>query len=135
MFVKTEQQVTFTGTKTTDEERQELRGAGFVHVTGLTTYASFSGKPELHSIIGSRVKLDELGKYGQNKGITTIVTTGGEVWIAFFADLPIPQSLVKKLCPKGSGAWVQLSNGEKIEQNVLLARVANPDFNLIAKPA
>src|SRR5690242_4321962 len=106
-------EVVFSGTSTTPEERQRLRDAGFVHVTGLLP--SWQSRERMYAI-GEKLRDDELGKWGSNNGKVAIVTKGGEVWLAAWPVNRFPD-LTRHFCPNGGGAFVPLSNGETVDQH------------------
>ena len=133
--------VVFEGEKSTLEERAMLRGAGFVHVTGLPVF-SYSSKvrsgyplqPEY--LIGEKLKKEDFGHWGNSKGWLSIVTVGGEVWLRPEIKTIEPEiaELWKKLCPRGSGAFVPLCNEEHTTDiRKLMGRVADPDYRIVYK--
>lgn len=128
MFVSTEEQVVFTGTPTNPQERAILAKAGFVHVTGLHYYHPFIEDTE-NNFIGKNLRHNELGKWAYNNGLTVLVTTGGEVWLRAGTIDPGSQAIAE-FAPKGSGAFVPLSNGERISHYDLLFRMYNPNHGI-----
>ncbi len=129
MSVSTEQVTVFQGIPTTQEQRQVLRDAGFVHVTGLQVY-DHKGSPDY--VIGEKVRQSELGSSGYNNGKFVVVTVGGEIWLAVLRE-GIPEHIRREFCPNGSGAFVPLSNGEEVSQKCLLERFADPSTGLLVR--
>lgn len=119
----------FLGTATSASARQQLRDAGFVHVTGLPVYDWQTKELAYH--IGERLSEDQLGKWDQNNSLIVLVTTGGEVWLrAANNDFESIRAVVEDFAPNGKGAFVPLSNGEKVSTFQLLQRMANPNSGL-----
>lgn len=112
---------------TTDEQRNLLRAAGYVHVTGLT--ATNSDRP-----IGHNLAPRDLGRHNSNNSTDVIITLGGEVWVASHTNDSLRKNGDKirqvqaQLCPNGVGGWVPCSNGEQISHRDLLMRVSDPDY-------
>ena len=100
---------------------EELRGWGFVHVTGLPTWNLF-GRPNY--VI--QAHQSELGCWSHNNGKVVVVTPDGEVWLGIWGGHSCPLS---KFCPNGIGAFVPCSNGEQIPMLLLLTRVKDPYSN------
>lgn len=111
--------------KTTEDQREKLAIAGFVHVTGLTAF----GLGEEKSVIGENLPARSLGKFDSNNGKVVVVTIGGEVWLGSTMQNPHRAKLVIEFCPNGRGAHVPCSNGEQLGMNDVLNRLANPDYN------
>jgi hypothetical protein len=120
----------FTGKKSLPAVVEELREAGFVHVTGISTLCSRDSDGYL---IGSRLNPQDFGKWDHNNGTVVLVTEGGEVWLAADSGGSAGRALeemAKRHAPKGQGAYVPLSNGERVSAHDLLRRVASPYFGL-----
>lgn len=131
MFVKSQNTAVFSGTPTSNEERKVLQYAGFVHVTGLQTYDN-TGKEKY--AIGELITENCLGKWSHNNGHTVVVTTGGETWLRVGdPDDGSIEEVKKMFAPNGRGAFVPCSNGEKVGESQLLARVANPNYNFVVQ--
>ncbi|MCD4760980.1 hypothetical protein K8R42_03720 [bacterium] len=125
MIITEKQKVVFIGTMTTDEQREELKQRGFVHVTGLRYYpSSISGNTESHRI-GEELRSNEHGCTAANNGLTVAVTIGGEIWLAAGHT-----SVPNEVCLGKSGAFVPLSNGETISHHDLLMRMQDPYYDL-----
>lgn len=118
----------FVTKPTTQEERERLRLAGFVHITGLVS-RSPSGESR---VIGENTIHTELGLSGSNNGRTQITTMGGEIWLKEnLGGKQVNLAILKaqmELAPRGQGGYVYCSNGEQIRMRDLLARVADPDW-------
>lgn len=131
------QMTVFEGTPTTKEERDALRAAGWVHVTGLQVYDLGKNATEEPSyVIGEKITLDDCGKRNANNSKEVLVTPGGEVWIRAWSegmnDLATPTE--ERLAPE-RGGFVPLSNGERVGSHELMARFANPDAGLAYRPS
>jgi hypothetical protein len=124
--------IVFEGQKSTPEERGMLRECGFVHVTGLRTICR-RGLPSY--VIGEKLRKEDFGRLGIHNQYISIVTMGGEVWLRAEMKEVEPEigEIWKKLCPNGSGAFVPLSNGESTDIHELLARIVDPDFEIVYK--
>lgn len=107
------------------QTRETLAKAGFVHITGLTEHHILGAE----AVIGNDLPARELGKWDQNNGKMVIITEGGEVWLAV-ASGSLPENFLRTVCPNGRGAYVPCSNGETIDFNTLLSRIANPEYIL-----
>lgn len=103
-----------------EERTQELREAGFVHVTGLHLYNT-PGE-ELQTIQPYR---SNLGQYGQNNGKIVAITEDGEVWLRGGGWTNV-ENVIRRYCPRGGGAFVPCTNGESVGMGALLERVADP---------
>lgn len=130
----------FLGKQTSPEEREDLRKAGFVHLTGLRTsgWDVVCGREHTKYIIGEKLGEKELGKWDYNNGVYVVVTTGGEVWVAIPpSDQPEIHSRLQDVArahaPNGKGAFVPLSNGEMINAVFLFRRVADPYCGLLMR--
>lgn len=110
-------------TLTQKEIAQHLRGAGFVHVTGLPYRDLWR---EDGSPVEGRIKpvRSQCGRWDYNNGKTVVVTTGGEVWLS--AGEAIGDLRISDICPKGLGAFVPMSNSDEIDPHSLLHRVRDP---------
>ena len=62
--------------RSNDAQRAYLQKKGFVHVTGIQVVLQ-----GLSYHIGEKLKSDEWGRWNSYKGLTVIVTAGGEVWV------------------------------------------------------
>lgn len=114
---------------TSQDERVALAAAGFVRVDGLPLFDMYGKKQD--RLIGERTGADDLGKYDSNGGKIVIVTLSGEIWLASNIDRPAGpdlEPLFRHLAPRGVGAWVPASNGEKFNERHLWRRLANPDW-------
>ena len=96
----------------------KLAVAGFVHITGMKVQRSLKDQ---ESEVEARVR--DLGRYDMNNGKTVLVTVDGQVWLGRGL---LPEELIDELCPNGKGANVPCSNGESLEFNNLLYRMAYP---------
>lgn len=127
MLVRTRKTTEFFGTPTTREERKLLQEVGFVHVTGMEACG-----PEAKNsyVIGENIKPDEYGCWNRNNGKTTIITTGGEVWLrgGAFERNEAMEAVMNKFAPHGKYGFVPLSNGEVVDQHLLLCRIADPGY-------
>lgn len=119
---------------TTPKERELLRRAGFVHITGLVVRTN-TGTGERDAIVGENTPVVQLGRWDANNGMIQIVTVGGEIWLAasFGQNTPgwlhnLQQEACRVLAPRGSGCWVHCSNGETIPRRHLMCRYADPDW-------
>ncbi|MDD4082102.1 MAG: hypothetical protein PHD05_01815 [Sphaerochaetaceae bacterium] len=102
---------------------EELRKAGFVHVTGLpVTHPGDTGQPgdEEHLIQAS---CRNLGRADANNGKVVIITTEGEVWLAI--NCQATRDTATRFA-KDEGAFVPCSNGESIQMYLLLERIVDP---------
>lgn len=115
-------QETQEAVRTDPEVVKELRQAGFVHITGLPVQASYALDDEE---VRAQADVRHLGHWDQNNSKTVLVTETGEVWLASGYDQEVVV-LARKICPKGTGAFVPLSNGESIDSSLLLMRVRDP---------
>jgi len=104
-----------TTTHETSELNEKLRDASLVHVTGLeyrNDLQDYNGEIQPDS--------RQLGKWDHNNGMTVVITEGGEVWLGY--GVSVDSELLEKVAPKGKGAHVPCSNGEKVPMAYLLAR-------------
>ena len=85
---------------------KKLRGAGFVHVTGLRAYCSGRDSYRIQA------RRQDLGRSGYNNGKYSIITSDGEVWLG---ATTFPQEDDLDEC----------SNGEQLCTHSLLRRIAN----------
>jgi hypothetical protein len=117
---------------TTASQREALRAAGFIHVTGLRYCSIKNG-----NFAGMYVPLPgptDLGKYDSNNGTDVIVTLGGEIWVACHTNQShgtLAQQIkiaLAMLCPRGRGTRVPGSNGESFFGRDLSKRHADPSW-------
>lgn len=120
----------FTGTPTSEERRKALTDAGFVHVTGLSTY-THAWKREY--VIGEKLTTEDVGKWDSHNGMMVLITNGGEVWLRAAPNSEKIRGVLKAFAPNGQGAFVPLSNGEVIEAHEILTRIVDPYSGLIMK--
>lgn len=113
---------------TTLEQRALLKGAGFIHVTGLRC---FNRTPVLNSpYAGFDLKASDLGTYFRSyTGFVLITTTGGELWLGVGNDSKVLEPVFASLCPYGTNKYSGgLDNPEWYRAGDLLARNAVPDY-------
>lgn len=114
--------------KTSKEERLALATNGFLHVTGLVEEHPLHQTGDRY--IGENLPARFLGHWDQNNGKIVLVTLGGEVWLRSCGGEPVDASFLRTLAPNGrGGVYVPCSNGESLEFNVILHRLADPDWN------
>jgi hypothetical protein len=133
-MISVEKTVVFHGKPTTPEERIVLKEAGFVHITGLG-YANPREVGFPHLIGEELTPEKDYGKYGTSaqSGLDVIITTSGEVWLrAIMTEAePLVSAIWKRFCPKGGLVDVPFSKRELFDIHDLLARIADPDHNLV----
>ena len=100
-------------------QAETLRALGFVHVTGL---------PKSNDVVIASPEESDWGRHDSNNSTQTVVTMDGQVWIRRATDSYIPDCDLRELAPNGRGAMVHCSNNERIDGDLLLARVADPGW-------
>jgi len=116
-------------TPSTAKERELLRQAGFVYVTGLETQHLVLHEEYQSYRIGEDTTPSDLGKKDSNNGMRVVVTLGGEWWLArVAADSTVQEAVMKRVAPNGKGCCVPCSNGETIAFFDILSRIADPDW-------
>jgi len=123
--IKEETRVIFKGTPTTEKERKELQLLGYVHVTGLRTIGD-KNKPY---IIGEKLTVKNYGTRGNNNGVFSLITNGGEGT----GFVGIRTDKLNEFAPNGEGAYVPCSNGERVSMRDLLNRIADPGCGIIVE--
>ena len=136
MYTMVESVVQFRGTPTTEDEREMLRGFGFIHMTGLKAIVLYPvGDSPDHYFIGKNLKASECSKCESNNGVTVINTNGGEVWIRLStgtdSDFDDIRKAVQALrIDEDGSAFVPISNGEDVNWREVMHRVADPSYGI-----
>lgn len=115
---------------TAQEARKLLGEQGFINVTGLTARSPYTGEQYQ---LGEKLPSTERGRFGEQTfgeqaGRVVIITNDGEIWLGAGKITPHREVLIRKLCPRGNGAWVPCSNGDHLFADELLERASNPDW-------
>jgi hypothetical protein len=126
-------------------ERRKLQELGCVHVTGLVTTSTEGtrskplghekrdlGRHSLERRLGADQKLTHQLAYARTM---TIVTAGGEVWACYPPSQDIfnarefeLRDLLRRLCPMGGDGFDHFSNGERLNFEEVMRRMANPNY-------
>lgn len=108
-----------------NEANKRLAEEGYLHATNLTCRSTASQ-------VTRTIRADEkhYGTWNTCNGMTFIVTTEGEVWIAY-SDSP-SKELVAELCPKGQSDVIFFGGGELFDPQGFLARHKDPYFGIDA---
>jgi len=133
--VESEYHVTFLGTVTTPEEREELHKARFVHVTGLPVLDDDSEKVKY--IIGDSYKIIpyHLGTWYKHHAYHIVTTLGGEMWLTYTNSSTIDilriQNIMDKFAPLGyQDSFVPLSCYGSVDTQLFLKRFIDPSEGL-----
>ena len=100
-----------------------LRAAGFIHVTDLPV--RMIGGERGRSIACENEAWS--GRWDMNNGKVVLWSGDGKAWLAIANDLTV--DMARGFCLNGHGAFVPLSNGERVVGYHLLCRAADPEWN------
>ncbi len=107
-----------------EELAREARSLGFIHITGLELYLDDPTEPI--GIVQARPQ--ECGLWGtcREEQKTVAVFLDGQVWFTAQAMSGPIARFVDRACPRGTGAKVPCCDGEHLDLDAVLDRVANP---------
>lgn len=128
-YLDREDRLHFAGRRSSAPERDWLRRHGFVHVTGLTVNCQ-----GMLYHVGCRVEVQDQGVWNAERGLTVIITGGGEVWLrAGEYLLSIEEEKFLMLSGRDFSEVPPLTAHQEFTyaHRLLLARYCDPDANII----
>ncbi|MCX6721457.1 MAG: hypothetical protein NT026_02555 [Candidatus Staskawiczbacteria bacterium] len=120
---------TVTTARTAKEKRAELKRLGFFHVTGLTWIDALQDEEgEIQA------PSHQLCHWGNNAKWTVAVLENGEVWLMYGEPDDEIWAILRKLCPRGRGAFVPCDDDRTIYPEHAAARFRDPYYSGHADP-